>query len=194
MMVYIDAGEEGLVCPPTSQHRRTGMRCLAMCLILFTVLTFATVAVGQSTAAGPGTEAAVCTFEDGKQLSVRYVPAPASKKQTLPLGKVWLPGGSPLTWFGETAVTAGNSAIPLGAYNVYIIPGKSEWTLVVSKNVAHPASYDEKQDLVRAPMQIGELSDAAPQLSVYFGHLSASECDMRLDYGKTRAWIVFKEK
>ena len=169
------------------------MRCLAMCLILFTVLTFATVAVGQSRPADPETEAAVCTFEDSKQLSVRYVPAPAGKKQTLPLGKVWLPGGSPLTWFGETAVAAGNSTVPLGAYNIYIIPGKSEWTLVVSKNVAHPASYDEKQDLVRAPMQIGELSDAAPQLSVYFGHLSASECDLRLDYGKTRAWIVFKE-
>ena len=44
------------------------------------------------------------------------------------------------------------------AYSIYIIPDKKSWTLIINKGVAAESKYDEHQDLVRVPMQIGHLS------------------------------------
>ncbi len=39
-----------------------------------------------------------CTFEDGAEISVRYVPV-ESNKEKIQNGKVWAPGGSPMVLF-----------------------------------------------------------------------------------------------
>jgi hypothetical protein len=64
----------------------------------------------------------------------------------------------------------------------------------VSRNVAIDSKYDNNQDLVRAPMQTGELSQDAGQLKVFFGHTAPKRCEMNVDYGKSRAWIEFMQK
>jgi len=52
---------------------------------------------------------------------------------------------------------------------VYVIPEKHSWTLVVNKNVTAGSKYDEKQDLVRAPMQLGETDNPVKPPEVAFG-------------------------
>ena len=37
--------------------------------------------------------------------------------------------------FTQTRLTLGNSEIPEGAYSLYVIPEKQNWTLVVNRNV-----------------------------------------------------------
>ena len=99
-----------------------------------------------------------------------------------------------MTLFTETGVTLGNTLVPAGAYTMYLLPSKKDWTLIVSRNVTIDSKYDKNQDLVRAPMQTGELSQAEGQLKVFFGHTGPKRCEINVDYGKNRAWIEFMQK
>ena len=96
--------------------------------------------------------------------------------------------------FTQAELTLAKTAIPVGAYSMFVIPGKNSWTLIVNKNVTAGSKYDETQDLVRAPMETGQLSSPEKEFSVIFGHMAAKQCSMRFYYGKTGAWTEFMEK
>ncbi len=96
--------------------------------------------------------------------------------------------------FIQTATTLNNTEIPARALSVYIIPQKHSWTLVVNKNVTAGSKYDEKQDLVRGPMQLGETDNPVKPAEVAFGLVGPKQCTMRVYYEKTGAWTEFREK
>jgi len=171
----------------------TVMRAVLVCTILLSVLMLVPLAVAQQSGAAQS-ETAICTFEDGKQISARYNSMPAGKSDGPPAGKVLVPGGSAMTFFTESDITLGRTAIPPGGYTMYIIPGKKDWTLIVSKNTAVEAKYDDKLDLARAPMETGQLSTPADKLGLYFGHLGPKKCEINVDFGKTRGWVEFRQK
>src|SRR5271157_553618 len=108
---------------------------------------------------------ASCNLDDGRQVYIRYNPVSA-KSEKISNGKPWAPGGAPMTLFTEAPLSFGGSTIPVGAYTVYPIPAKDNWTLVVNKNVKPGAAYDEKQDLARAPMETDQVSRPADSLEV----------------------------
>ena len=112
--------------------------------------------------------AAVCTLDDGKQISARYTPVPATRAG-LPLDKPWSPGGSALTLFTESTLMLGNTPISVGAYTMYLVPGKKDWTLIVSKNVNVDQAYDQQQDLARATMSVGTLGGRCPNCESHSG-------------------------
>ncbi len=169
------------------------MRWPTVCTLLFLSLILPTLVLAQQTDSTANSSSAVCTFADEKQMSVRYNPAKVGKDEA-PNGKIWVPGNFPMDLFTETALTLNNVDIPTGAYRLYFLPGKETWTMIISRNVSPSTAYDEKDDLVRAPMQSGKLPQAEPAISVYFGHIAPKTCDMRLDVGKIRVWIDFGEK
>jgi len=137
------------------------------------------------------TRTAVCSFDDGKQMSVRYN---AVMKENPPTGKAWMPGGAAMTLFTETETALGGRSIPTGGYTMYLVPGKRDWTLIVSRNVDVAAKYDPAKDLAHATMETGTLSQPVHQLNLYFGHTGPKVCEINLEYGKTRAWVDFTEK
>lgn len=144
----------------------------------------------------PGTNpsaSTVCTFADGKEMSVRYTPEPADKKE-LPEGRLWKPGGVPVFLFTQATVTAGTSEIPTGAYSMYFIPAKTQWMLVVNKNVDASGEYNQQQDIVRVPMEAGRLPTGTDNLKIVFAHMAPQQCNMRLYRGKVGVWMEFKEK
>ncbi len=96
--------------------------------------------------------------------------------------------------FTQTEVTLANTTIPIGAFSMYVIPGKDSWTLVINRNVTAGAKYDQQQDLVRAPMEMGQLSQPEKQLGVYFGRIGPKQCNLRIYHGKTGLWAELKEK
>ncbi len=96
--------------------------------------------------------------------------------------------------FTQTALTLGSSVIPAGAYSLYIIPEKHAWTLVVNRNVVAGSKYDEKQDLGRAAMQIGENEDSVKQAQIALAHIAPKQCNLRVYYEKAGAWAEFREK
>jgi Protein of unknown function (DUF2911) len=172
-----------------SGERRNTMLRLVVC----TVLLGAMVNVGLAEQASANTATATCSFQDGKQISVRYHQVTVGKNG-LPEGEVWTPGGGPMFLFTPADLVIGNSEIPIGAYSMYVIPKRENWTLVLNKNVSEGSKYDEHQDLLRVDMQVGQLSEPNKQLSVFFGHIAPRQCNMRIYYGKTGTWAEFKEK
>jgi hypothetical protein len=134
-----------------------------------------------------------CTFEDGAEISVRYIPV-ASNKEKIQNGKIWAPGGSPITLFTPVALLLDKSQIPAGAFSLYLVPQKDRWTLVVNKNVSAGSKYDERQDLARSSMEMGELGEPATTLELSFGRMGPKHCSLRVYFGKTGGWAEFFEK
>jgi len=133
-----------------------------------------------------------CDFDDEKQISVQYGHEKVTDK--IPYNKIWSPGGAPMFFFTQAEVTLANTAIPVGAYSMFVIPGKNNWTLVVNKNVTPGSKYDQTQDLVRASMETGQLSSAEPEFTVVFGHSGPKQCSIRFYFGKIGTWTDFMEK
>jgi Protein of unknown function (DUF2911) len=170
------------------------VRLLAISVLLFGQVVFANAAFAQQGDSDPNSATAFCDFSDGQEISVRYKTTLATSKDEPRNGKVWLPGGSPITLFTNTALTLNGSTIPAGAYSVYVIPNKKEWTLIVNKSVTPGAVYDEKQDVARSPMELGEVDSPPKQLQASFAHVAPKQCSIRMYYGKVGAFAEFKEK
>ena len=134
---------------------------------------------------------ASCTLDDGSQVFVRYNKVSA-KSERPSNGKPWAPGGAAMTLFTEVPLTFNGTTIPVGAYTLFPIPG-GKWTLVVNKNVAAGAPYDDKQDLARGQMETTQLTENVPELDVALAHVGA-KCGFRLYYGKIAADVDFNEK
>jgi hypothetical protein len=95
--------------------------------------------------------------------------------------------------FTQVALLSGNSEIPIDAYSMYIIPDKKSWTLIINKGVVAGSMYDEHQDLLRVPMQIGHLSTMVG-FKATFVHIAPKQCNLRIYYGKIGSWVEFEEK
>ena len=132
-----------------------------------------------------------CNLEDGRQVYIRYMPVPAKEK--ISNGKPWAPGGSPMTLFTEAQLSLGTSTIPIGAYTIYPIPARGNWSIVVNKNVTPGAAYDEKQDVARAQMETAQVDSASEQLEVAFAHVG-NRCSLRIYIGKTASFVDFNAK
>lgn len=133
-----------------------------------------------------------CNLEDGRQVYIRYTPV-SSKQERISNGKPWAPGGTPMTLFTEAQLSLGSSTIPLGAYTIYPIPARGNWSIVVNKNVTTGASYDEKQDVARAQMETAQVDSASDQLEVAFAHVG-NRCSLRIYIGKTASFVDFNAK
>jgi hypothetical protein len=140
---------------------------------------------------GAPTATTTCNLEDGRQVYVRY--NPVSNKEKITNGKPWTPGGAPMTLFTEAQLTLGSSLIPIGAYNVYPIPARDHWTLVVNKNVTAGAAYDDKQDIARTAMETAQVAQPSDALEVAFAHVGA-RCTLRIYIGKTASFADFTAK
>jgi hypothetical protein len=165
------------------------MRLLSIFIVLLITATNL-----HSQAAPGNAETAFCTFQDGKQISVRYNPQGPAGKKELPRGEMWPPSGSPMYLFTEAAISISNTEIPVGAYSMYVIPEKKQWTLIINKSVNEGKAYQQQQDIVRAALDTGNLGEPAEQIKLAFGHLAPKQCNLRIYYGKTGAWAEFKEK
>jgi hypothetical protein len=136
-----------------------------------------------------------CTFDDGHALTVRYSGANNEHRRDLQNGKVWSPGNVPMLLFTEVAIRVENVEVPVGAYSMYVIPEKSKWTLIINKNITAGTEYDEKQDVVRTTMGLGQLPSPTDVPHVSFNHVAPKVCSLRVDFGKTGAWAdAFNEK
>ena len=142
---------------------------------------------------------ATCNFDANRQIAVEYLRMTVNAKKPvfgreIPYDKVWAPGGRPMTLFVNTPVSLAGHAIPIGAYTVFVIPAEKQWTLILSKSTDTSGKYDEHDDFLRVPMDYGKLPSAEEQFSVYFGHVAPTQCSMRLDLEKSRAWVTFTAK
>lgn len=166
------------------------MRQFVLNIFLLSAIAFSSVPA--KTAAQ--TANASCSFQDGKQISVRYTQASAKEINQLSSGKVWAPDKQPMLLFSQVELSAGNSDIPVGAYSMYIRGGKENWTLIVNKDVKPGSAYDPHQDLAQITMPLAETGEPQNQLSLVFGEIGAKQCNLRVYFGTVGTWAEFHEK
>jgi hypothetical protein len=162
---------------------------IALCFILMMPVC----STAQQAPANSESRDTVCVLDNGKQISAHYIPTKAGGGPNPLPAKVWTPGGSAMTLFTETELKIGDRVLPIGAYTMYLIPGRKSWTLIVSRNQKIDAVYDEHQDLVRQPMQTAPLDKSEERLSLFFGHIGPARCELNVSYGATRAWVDFAQ-
>src|SRR5208283_1699428 len=172
------------------------MRRLTSCFVFvtFLILTYAVFAQDSSSIA-----ATTCNFDADKQLMAEYQPISVNAKKPIfgreiPAGKVWAPGGKPMTLFTNTPVEIGGQQLAAGAYTMFVIPTTKQWMLIVSKSTDMSGKYDEKMDVVRVPMESGELPAPEPQLKVSFAHVAPDQCSLRLDIASMGNSAIFKQR
>ena len=98
-----------------------------------------------------------------------------------------------MTLFTEAPLTLGSSLIPLGAYTVYPIPAKGNWSITVNKNVTPGSAYDDKQDIARSVMETAQVEGASDTLEVAFAHVG-NRCTLRIYIGKQASFVDFTAK
>ena len=168
-----------------------------LCVVVLTLasgLACLPVAAQQAPPAESGTQDTTCTFQDGKQITIRYPEAQYSSKNEPPEGRAWLPDGKSIYLFSQADLTLSGKSIPPGAYSIYMIPQRKDWTIIVNKDVAKGAPHNPTQDLGKVQAQVGELPDASKELTLYFGHVAPKTCNLRVDFGKQRAYGDFTEQ
>ncbi len=167
------------------------MRAIAISIVLLCQGLLPVFAQDTNSSANPAT--AVCTFEDGQQVSVQYSNS-ATPSEEPRNGKPWRPAGAPMILFTQTALIVNKVEIAPGAYSLWLIPDKKNWTLVVNKDVKPDSAYDPAQDLVREPMEIGQLPQASKQADIGFAHMAPKVCNLRVYYGRVGSWAEMNEK
>ena len=170
-------------------------------LFSFAVLASAQMSMSQDKSKRPSPPAsAQCKFSDGKAVKIDYS-SPRAKGRKIfgdlvPYGQVWRTGANEATAFvTDTNVSAGGKNVPTGSYTIFTVPEQDKWTLVVSKKTGEwGTDYPgEKEDLVRAPMNVSKTSSAVENFTISFDE-KGSSCTMNLDWENTRASVDISEK
>jgi hypothetical protein len=145
-----------------------------------------------ASAGEPQTKSAICTLDDGKQVSLRYEIDDRDLTK-LKMGQMWPQTDRPILLFSQAPLRIEDSSIPIGAVSVYVIPDKKQWTLVVNSNVSN-GEYHPQQDLVRAPMMTGDVSGREAGHTIWFGDSAPNRCEFRFYDGSTGAFVEFYEQ
>ena len=175
--------------------------------LLLLCLAFALIAAAQqkdkSKRPSPPAPPAVCTFSDGKTVTVDYSqPSMKGRKiygELVPFNEPWRTGANEATTFVPTTdVTINGTTIPAGNYTLYTLPGEKQWKLIISKKtgqwgIPYPGEqfdlgrYDMKTELIEIPIE---------KLTISFlqSHKGADVCTLRIDWEKTRAYVDVAEK
>ncbi|WP_435413287.1 DUF2911 domain-containing protein [Psychroserpens mesophilus] len=111
-----------------------------------------------------------------------------------PVGKVWRTGANEaaeLTIY--TPMLFGDTKIEPGTYTFFMIPGKQEWTAIISKdlNVWGSYFYNEENDVAKVAVPVkNDKNNSIEAFSIVFQETSKGT-DMYLGWGHIRLAIPF---
>ncbi len=103
--------------------------------------------------------------------------------ELVPYDKVWRTGANTATTitFGEE-VGIGDKKVPAGKYGLITIPGKDEWTFIISKqtDVTGPEGYKQENDLARVVAKSVKLKDKVETFTLAFANIKSDAADLQL--------------
>lgn len=108
-----------------------------------------------------------------------------------PAGKVWRTGANEapeITFYKD--VNFGGKSVKAGTYSLFTIPGASEWTVILNKNLNQwgAYSYDEGADVVRVGVTSSSASDSLEAFSIAFKDVEDG-AHMVIGWDKTRVAV-----
>jgi Protein of unknown function (DUF2911)/Tetratricopeptide repeat len=167
------------------------MRNLIVCLLVVCIGSSAVNAQALRTPA-PSTTTTVKQDFALSSIELNYS-RPAKKGRAIfgdlvPFGKVWRTGANNATTvtFGEE-VTIGTTKVKAGKYGLLSIPGASEWTVILTKqlDVTSPAAYKQDQDVVRVTVPAAQLPMSIENFTIMFGNITANTCEIWMMWDQT---------
>lgn len=106
----------------------------------------------------------------------------------VPFDKVWRTGANNATviTFSDD-VTIGGTAVKAGKYGLLSIPGASEWTLIITKdlNVTSPGAYKKENDVVRVKCPVMALPMHVETFTATIANVTNTSFDLHLVWEKT---------
>ncbi|MBC7721519.1 MAG: DUF2911 domain-containing protein [Pedobacter sp.] len=105
----------------------------------------------------------------------------------VPFDKVWRTGanGATILNFSEDVIIGGKN-LKAGKYGLLSIPGKKEFTLIITKdlNVNQPALYKPENDVVRVMAPVMKMDDAVETLTMQFANVKNESCELHIMWDK----------
>jgi hypothetical protein len=101
----------------------------------------------------------------------------------VPFGKVWRTGANSATTLNfSDSVTIGGTKMAPGKYGLLSIPGKDEWTMIITKqtDVTSPAAYKPESDVVRVKVKPVMLSQPVENFTMQFANVKPSSTDLQV--------------
>ncbi len=106
----------------------------------------------------------------------------------VPFGNVWRTGANNATviTFSDD-VNIGGKDVKAGKYGLLSIPGATEWTLIITKdiNVNSPSMYKQENDVVRVKASPVEIPMSIENFTIQFANITNSSCDVQLIWENT---------
>jgi len=176
-----------------SSSIRTGL--IALCSLCLGTAVFAQAPKLEFPAASP---AASVTQRVGlTDIQVNYS-RPGAKGRVVfgalvPYDHVWRTGANTATKVSfSTPVKLNGTAIPAGTYELFTIPGKDEWTVIIHKNMSQwgAYAYDPKNDVARFKAQPAALTTGLETLSISFNDLRDESATLNIAWEKVRVPVA----
>lgn len=109
--------------------------------------------------------------------------------ELVPYGQVWRTGANnPSTLEFDTEIKVNGQRLPAGKYALYTIPGKSQWTVIFSKNTElwGAMGYDSGDDALRIQVPAQKLKKPVETMTMGFAELSDTGATLNLSWDKTQ--------
>jgi len=107
----------------------------------------------------------------------------------VPFDKIWRTGANSATtiYFGEE-VKINNVMVAKGKYGLLTIPGKKEWTIIISKDttVTGPDDYKKENDMVRIMVKPLVLPKPVETFTIEVTDVKTNECQIQIRWEKTQ--------
>jgi hypothetical protein len=109
--------------------------------------------------------------------------------ELVPYGEVWRTGANAATvvTFSTAVMIEGNN-LPAGSYALYSIPGKSDWTIIFSKNTKlwGAVGYNKNEDALRFTVKPGKTGQRYETMEINFVDMTDTGASVALKWENTR--------
>lgn len=106
----------------------------------------------------------------------------------VPYGKVWRTGANAATTVTfSDEVMIGGVKVPAGKYGLLSIPGESEWTLIITRqlDVTSPAAYKQENDVVRVQVKPLAMTMSRETFTMQIANITDNGCEIQLSWDRT---------
>ena len=113
----------------------------------------------------------------------------------VPYNAVWRTGANSATTISfADEVIIGDKKVPAGKYGLLTMPGATEWTVIITKqlDVTSPAAYKADQDVVRVTAKVDALPFSMETFTITFDNVTATTMDLWIAWEKTAVSVPIK--
>lgn len=113
----------------------------------------------------------------------------------VPFGAIWRTGANNATTITfADEVIIGDKKVPAGKYGLLTIPGASEWTIIISKqlDVTSPSAYKADMDVVRVKAATVSMPFDMETFTIVFGNVTSNSIDLTMVWEQTAVSLPIK--